>query len=110
MEPTPISAWVTKDHRLDSPGAWGVKTKCYCFREKKHNSKISPSDILLYSLCLAQPSSEMLPPAADGDNYRHPQPDTQSETSEQSPLNAMSPSNPCPQDPGKPLQEEADRV
>ena len=31
-----------------------------------------PNDVLLYS-CFAQPSSEKVPPAVDGDKYRDPQ-------------------------------------
>ncbi|KAL6056503.1 hypothetical protein STEG23_023116 [Scotinomys teguina] len=49
-------------------------------------------------LCLAQPSSEKLPPAANGNRYRDPQPDNvQNEQPWNTHLIEMSPSNPSPQ-------------
>lgn len=34
-----------------------------------------PNSAIFVDQCLVQPSSEMLPPAADGNNYRDLQPD-----------------------------------
>lgn len=64
MEPIPDTAWVTENLRLDSPGTYG-KTKYYCSKKKK---KKKYSDLLI-GQCLAQPSSEKLPPAADESKY-----------------------------------------
>jgi hypothetical protein len=47
--------------------------------------------------CLAQPSSEKLPPAADGNKYRGSLPDIIQRALEHFALNGMSPStSPCP--------------
>ena len=67
------------------------KTKCYCSKKEKNSSnKIILNDILPYLQieCLAQPPSEKLLPAADGNRYRDLQSDLKQRMKD---LGALSP-------------------